>query len=60
MAEQKTKPYKAIAALLVVAVAEALNYGLIPEKWQGYAQVAIAVAVSAGVYTVRNPPKAVQ
>ena len=48
---------KAIAALVVVVVAEALAFGVLPESWRGYAQVVVAVAAYFGVYQApKNAP----
>jgi hypothetical protein len=52
----RTKPYKAVAGLLVFLVGEALTLGLVPNRWEGWAQLVIAAAVYGGVYAVRNPP----
>lgn len=41
---------KAIAAVVVVTIGEALTFGQVPDKYQGWAQVIIAVAAYFGVY----------
>lgn len=48
---------KAIAALVVVGAGEAITYGVLPERWRGYAQIVVAVGAYAGVYaSPRNAP----
>lgn len=42
--------WKAIAGVASFATAEAVRRNLLPETWRGWASLAVAVAVFAGIY----------
>ena len=52
------KQAKAIVALLLVGVGEAITYGVIPERYRAWAQIVLALGTYAGVYRVPNTPPA--
>ena len=52
----KAKYVKKLLIFLAAAAAEAVNEGLVPEKWSGYVTIGIGALAALGIYQAKNIP----
>lgn len=53
---EKAAKVKKLLVFLAFCAGEALNEGVVPERWEGYVRSALAIATAYGIFKVKNAP----